>query len=422
MLNKMKIGFIALIFVISFIAFSGCVENDDQAIDDVEKTTQVKIGTLLSITGDLAPYGGPMQDAATLAIEEVNENGGLLGSQVTLISEDSQTSEIAAVDGANKLVKINKVPAIIGAAGSSISLAFIEITTKNNVVQISPSNTAPDFTTYDDNDFYFRTCPSDALQGKAMAILAMDENYTTASTLVLNNAYGVGFEKVFVAEFESMGGKILDRVKYDPAATIFDSEIELASKNNPDVIILISYPETGSLILKSAYQKGAMDDTEWLLSEGLKDEGLAESVGKDTKGNYIIAGFKGTAPDPTVTGPAYQTFNDAYMAKYGIETTTFTANTYDAAAVIALAIEKAGSVDGIAIRDNIRAVANPPGVEVTDIGEGLMLIREGKEINYQGASGDVNFDVNGDITTAYYAKWQIAEDGSVEWGDSIDLE
>ena len=422
MLNKMKIGFIALIFVISFIAFSGCVENDDQAIDDVEKTTQVKIGTLLSITGDLAPYGGPMQDAATLAIEEVNENGGLLGSQVTLISEDSQTSEIAAVDGANKLVKINKVPAIIGAAGSSISLAFIEITTKNNVVQISPSNTAPDFTTYDDNDFYFRTCPSDALQGKAMAILAMDENYTTASTLVLNNAYGVGFEKVFVAEFESMGGKILDRVKYDPAATIFDSEIELASKNNPDVIILISYPETGSLILKSAYQKGAMDDTEWLLSEGLKDEGLAESVGKDTKGNYIIAGFKGTAPDPTVTGPAYQTFNDAYMAKYGIETTTFTANTYDAAAVIALAIEKAGSVDGIAIRDNIRAVANPPGVEVTDIGEGLMLIREGKEINYQGASGDVNFDDNGDITTAYYAKWQIAEDGSVEWGDSIYLE
>lgn len=415
MSNKMKIGFIALIFIISIIAFSGCVENDDQA------KTDVKIGTLLSITGDLAPYGGPMQDAVKLAIEEVNENGGLLGSHVTLINEDSQTSEIAAVDGANKLVKINKVPAIIGAAGSSISLSFIEITTKNHVVQISPSNTAPDFTTYADNDFYFRTCPSDALQGKAMAILAMDENYTTASTLVLNNAYGVGFEKVFIEEFESMGGKVLDRIKYDPQATIFNSEIEQASKNNPDVIILISYPETGSLILKAAYEKGVMDDTEWLLSEGLKDEGLAESVGKDAQGNYIIAGFKGTAPDPTVTGPAYQTFNNAYMAKYGTDSTTFTANAYDAAAVIALAIEKAGSVDGTAIRDNIRVVANPPGVEVTDIGKGLMLIREGKEINYQGASGDINFDDNGDITTAYYAKWQVAENGSVEWGDSIDL-
>ncbi|MDF1557584.1 MAG: ABC transporter substrate-binding protein [ANME-2 cluster archaeon] len=405
-------GLIAIMFIIAIISFSGCTAPEDEG---------AKIGTLLSITGDLAPYGGPMQKAAILAIEEVNANGGLLGKPVTLINEDSQTSEIAAVDGANKLVNINKVPAIIGAAGSSISLSFIKITTGNNVVQISPSNTAPDFTTYEDNDFYFRTCPSDALQGKAMALLAIEENYTTASTLVLNNAYGVGFEKVFVEEFEKMGGKVLERVKYDPQASTFNSEIEEAAQGNPDVIILISYPETGSLILKAAYEKGVMDNTEWLLSEGLKDETLAGSVGKDTQGNYIIAGFKGTAPDPTVTGPAYETFNDAYMAKYGTQTTTFTANTYDAAAIIALAIEKAGSADGTAIRDNIRAVANPPGVEVTDIGEGLRLIREGTDINYQGASGDVNFDDNGDITTAYYAKWQVADDGSVVWGESIDL-
>jgi len=413
-------GLIAIMFIVAIVTFSGC--TDTTADTDTVEQEEVKIGTLLSITGDLSAYGGPMENAAKLAIEEVNANGGLLGTQVTMINEDSQTSEIAAVDGANKLVKIDKVPAIIGAAGSGISMAIIDITTGNNVVQISPSNTAPDFTTYEDNDFYFRTCPSDALQGKAMAILAVDEGYTTASTLVLNNAYGVGFETVFVEEFENMGGEILDRVKYDPQASMFNSEVEQAVKNEPEVIILISYPETGSLILKAAYEKGAMDNTEWLLSEGLKDETLAETAGKDVNGNYIIAGFKGTAPDPTVTGPAYQTFNDAYMAKYGTETTTFTANSYDAAAVIALAIEKAGSANGTAIRDNIRAVANPPGVEVTDIAEGLRLIREGTDINYQGASGDVNFDENGDITTAYYAKWQVADNGSVEWGESIDLE
>jgi neutral amino acid transport system substrate-binding protein len=346
----------------------------------------------------------------------------LLGTQVTMINEDSQTSEIAAVDAANKLVKVNKVPAIIGATGSGISMAIIDITTGNNVVQISPSNTGLDFTDLEDNDFYFRTCPSDAIQAKAMTKLAMAENYTTASTLVINNAYGVGFEKAFVEEFESMGGQILDKVKYDPLATIFNSEIEQATGNDPDVIILVAYPETGSLILKAAYEKGAMDNSNWLLSEGLKAESLAESVGKDVDGNYIIAGFKGTAPDPRVAEAAYQTFNDAYVAKYGTETTTFTVNAYDAAAVIALAIEKAGSADGTAIRDNIRAVANPPGVEVTDIGEGLRLIREGTDINYQGASGDVNFDENGDIATAHYAKWQVADNGSVEWGESIDLE
>ncbi|KAF5422707.1 MAG: branched-chain amino acid transport system substrate-binding protein [Candidatus Methanocomedens sp.] len=420
MLKSHAKGLIAIMFIVAIVTFSGC--TDTTADTDTVEQEEVKIGTLLSITGDLSAYGGPMENAAKLAIEEVNANGGLLGTQVTMINEDSQTSEIAAVDGANKLVKIDKVPAIIGAAGSGISMAIIDITTGNNVVQISPSNTAPDFTTYEDNDFYFRTCPSDALQGKAMAILAVDEGYTTASTLVLNNAYGVGFETVFVEEFENMGGEILDRVKYDPQASMFNSEVEQAVKNEPEVIILISYPETGSLILKAAYEKGAMDNTEWLLSEGLKDETLAETAGKDVNGNYIIAGFKGTAPDPTVTGPAYQTFNDAYMAKYGTETTTFTANSYDAAAVIALAIEKAGSANGTAIRDNIRAVANPPGVEVTDIAEGLRLIREGTDINYQGASGDVNFDENGDITTAYYAKWQVADNGSVEWGESIDLE
>jgi branched-chain amino acid transport system substrate-binding protein/neutral amino acid transport system substrate-binding protein len=423
MLKSHAKGLIAIMFIVAIVTFSGCTDTTDADTDtDTVEQEEVKIGTLLSITGDLSPYGGPMENAAKLAIEEVNANGGLLGTQVTMINEDSQTSEIAAVDGANKLVKIDKVPAIIGAAGSGISMAIIDITTGNNVVQISPSNTAPDFTTYEDNDFYFRTVPSDALQGKAMAILAVDEGYTTASTLVLNNAYGVGFEKVFVEEFENMGGEILDRVKYDPQASMFNSEVEQAVKNEPEVIILISYPETGSLVLKAAYEKGAMDNTKWLLSEGLKDETLAETAGKDVDGNYIIAGFKGTAPDPRVTGPAYDTFNDAYVAKYGTETTTFTVNTYDAAAVIALAIEKAGSANGTAIRDNIRAVANPPGVEVTDIAEGLRLIREGTDINYQGASGDVNFDENGDITTAYYAKWQVADNGSVEWGESIDLE
>lgn len=417
------IKLITMIFIVAIVSFSGCTEKEDGTT--VEDETAVEgeaiIGTLLPITGDLAQFGGPMENAAKLAIDEVNANGGLLGSEVSLINEDSQTSEIAGVDGANKLVKVNKVPALIGAAGSGVSLAIIDITTGNNVVQISPSNTGTDFTTYADNDFYFRTCPSDALQGKAMAILAVNENYTNASTLVLKNAYGVGFEEIFVEEFEKLGGQIIGRVKYDPQATTFDSEIAKANANNPDVIVLISYPETGSLILKAAYQKGVLDNTDWLLSEGLKDNSLAEMVGKDVDGNYIIEGLKGTAPDPREAGPAYENFKNALVSAYGAEPTTFTANTYDAAAIIALAIESAESADGTAIRDNIRTVANPPGEEVTNISRGLELIREGKEINYQGASGDINFDENGDITTAYYAAWSVGTNGSVVWGNNIDI-
>jgi len=407
--------FIAIISIIAIISFSGCAGPEE------EEKEEVKIGTILSITGDLAQFGGPMENAAKLAIDEVNENGGLLGREVSLICEDSQTSEIAAVNAANKLVNVNKVSAIIGAAGSGVSLAFIDITTGNSVIQISPSNTGTDFTTYADNDFYFRTCPSDALQGKAMAKLVIQQNYSCASTLIINNAYGIGFEEVFVREFENLGGEIKDRVKYDPQATTFNSEILKANENDPEVIILIAYPETGSLILKAAYENGIMDNTDWLLSEGVKDDSLAEMVGKDVQGNYIVEGFKGTAPDPRTAGPAYENFKDTFVSKYGTEPTTFTANTYDAATVIALAIEKAQSVDGTAIRDCIRDVANPPGEEVTDIGKGLELIREGKDINYQGASGDMTFDDNGDISTGYYALWYVGTNGSVVWGEAIDI-
>ncbi|MFV9677046.1 MAG: ABC transporter substrate-binding protein, partial [Methanosarcinales archaeon] len=284
---------------------------------------EVKIGIMQALTGDLSTYGGPMTDAAKLAIKEVNENGGVLGVDITAIVEDTQTSENSAVDAANKLVKVDKVPAIIGTTSSGPSMAIIDITTGNGVIQISSSNTAPDFSTYEDKDLYFRTCPSDTLQGKAMAKLAINEGYTTASTLVLNNPYGVGFEAVFKDEFESLGGTVLESVKYDPAGTIFDSEVMKACKPEPDFVMLCSYPETGSVVLKAAYEKGYMDDIDWLLSEGLRDETLAELVGKDEAGNYIVTGLNGTTPDPRVAGPAYESFKAEYEAEYDKEVTTY---------------------------------------------------------------------------------------------------
>jgi PGF-CTERM protein len=391
-------------------------------IGTVGAVEEVKIGVMQALTGDLGTYGQPMTDGMRLAIKEVNENGGVLGGKtLVLIIEDTQTSEVHAVDAANKLVKVDKVPVIIGTTGSGPSMAIIDITTGNGVLQISSSNTGPDFTTYPDNDLYFRTCPSDALQGRAMARLAVKEGYKTASTLVLNNPYGVGFEKVFVEEFEALGGTVLESVRYDPAATTFDSEVEKACKSKPDFVMLCSYPQTGSVILKTAYEKGYMEDIDWLLSEGLRDETLAGMVGKDVAGNYIIAGFKGTTPDPRAAGPSYETFKQNYIAEYGREPTTYCSNSYDAAAVVALAIEKAGKAEGTAIRDSIRDIANPPGEEVSDIGEALRLIREGKEINYQGASGEITFDENGDVF-GVYCEFTVADDGSVKLGEAIPLE
>ena len=403
----------AMVFLLLILLISGTAVG---AAEDKE----VKIGVLQALTGDLGTYGGPMTDAIKLAIKEVNENGGVLGTNITLIIEDTQTSEVSAVDAANKLVKVDKVPVIIGTTSSGPGKAIIDITTGNGVLQISSSNTGVEFTSLDRKDLYFRTCPSDALQGKAMAKLAIQEGYRNASTLVLNNPYGIGFEDVFKKEFEALGGTVLESVRYDPAGTIFDSEVERACRSKPDFVMLCAYPQTGSTIIKTAYEKGYMEDIDWLLSEGLRDETFPDMVGKDTAGNYIVAGLKGTTPDPRVGGPAYDTFKARYKAEYGKDVTTYCSNSYDAAAVVALAIEKAGKATGVAIRDALRDIANPPGVEVTDIGEALRLIRNGTDINYQGASGEINFDENGDVL-GNYCEWSFTENGSIALGKSIEL-
>jgi neutral amino acid transport system substrate-binding protein len=254
-----------------------------------------------------------------------------------------------------------------------------------------------------------------------MAKLTYNSGYANASTLVFNNSYGVGFEEVFKDKFEKRGGTVTNRVRYDSCGAPFNLEIDEVSAGDPDAIVLIGYSDTGSMILKTAYDKGVMDATDWLLSEWMRTDELAEMVGNDTEGNYIVANFTGITPDPRATGPAHDDFAAAYEAEYGREPAVFCSNAYDAAVIIALAIEKSGSTDGTAIRDAIHDVANAPSVEVSDIGTALALIRNGTEINYQGASGNITVDDAGDVPGAY-CQWQISDDGSVMMGEAIPIE
>ncbi len=408
----MRMGryFVAIALILA-VFLSGCVEEGEDKEAAITEG-DIKIGVMQSLTGDLGSYGGPMSDAIKLAAKEINDNGGLLGRKLVLLIEDDQTNNVAAVDAANKLVKVDRVPAIVGATGSGQSMSVIDITTGSGVLQISSSNTGTDFTNYDDGDLYFRTAPSDALQGSAMAKLAQERGYKTTSTIVINNPYGVGFEDVFVKAFEADGGKVLEKVRYDPSQTVFDSEVQRIAEGKPEFIMMVSYPETGSLILRTAYEKGVLKSIPWLLSEGLKADNLAGLVGNDAEGNYIAAGLQGLAPDQDAGGKAYEAFKSLYQAEYGKEPAIYCTNSYDALAVVALAIEQAKNATGRDIADNIRSVANPPGTEVSDLGEALSLIREGKDINYQGTSGDITFDENGDVSGSF-TLWTIADNGSI---------
>ena len=199
---RLKSHFIFLALILA-VFISGCAEKaDDKGGVVTERATNVSaesgaapaegninIGVLQSLTGDLGAYGGSMSDAMKLAAKQINDNGGLLGKKLVLLVEDDQTNNVAAVDAANKLVKVDRVPVIVGDTGSGQSMSIIDITTNSGVLQISSSNTGTEFTTYKDNDLYFRTAPSDTLQGSAMANLAKERGYKTVSTIVINNPY-----------------------------------------------------------------------------------------------------------------------------------------------------------------------------------------------------------------------------------------
>ncbi|MBI4782584.1 MAG: ABC transporter substrate-binding protein [Oscillatoriophycideae cyanobacterium NC_groundwater_1537_Pr4_S-0.65um_50_18] len=385
----------------------------------------LKLGTLLPITGDLAQYGTTMQDSADLLIQTVNACQGALGKPVELVSEDDQTSPTAGAAGMTKLVEVDKVAGVIGAAGSAVSMAAVDIAVRNQVVQISPSSTSPDFTARaqkgDFKGFWFRTAPPDTFQGDALAQLAKQQGFQNVAILAINNDYGNGLIQSFVPAFKGQGGAVVNEsspTKYAPDATTFDSELSAAFSGEPDAVLLIAYPETGSLVLKAAFEQGLLSGkTKILLSDGMKTDKLAELVGK-ADGKFIAAGVVGTAPG--AGGPAIAQFTTAYKTQFKRDPNVYDPNTYDAAAVLVLAAEAAKANTGAAVKDKIGEVANAPGEAVSDVCKALELVRQGQDIDYQGASGMIDFNAQGDVVGVYDV-WTIADDGKLQVTSKIDV-
>ncbi|MEP0872158.1 ABC transporter substrate-binding protein [Trichocoleus desertorum AS-A10] len=382
-----------------------------------QSSNGLKLGTLLPITGDLAQYGSPMQDSAQLLVKTVNNCGGVLGQPVELISEDDQTEPAAGASAMTKLAEVDRVAGVVGGASSAVSSAAVDIAVRNQVTQISPASTSPVFTERAKNGdfqgFWFRTAPPDTFQGQALAKLAKDQGFQTVAILAINNDYGNGLVASFIPAFEALGGKVVSGqpTRYPPDAATFESEVGAAFSSNPDAVLLITYPETGSLILKSAYQQGLLNKkTKVLATDGLKDPAIANLAGKNQAGKFIASGLIGTAA--SAGGPAIAAFRQLYDAEYKRQPSVYDPNTWDATALMVLAAESAKAATGPAVKDKIREVASAPGQEVTDICQALDLVRQGKDVNYQGASGTLELDAQGDVVGTYDI-WTIQENGEL---------
>ncbi len=356
----------------------------------------VKIGSLMDLTGELGEFGGPMDQAVRLAAEHVNAAGGVLdGRMIEILTEDGATSDVISVDAARKLVNVEGVSALVGPLSSGITLAIANaVTVPNQVPQISPSATAPSLTLLEDDDFVFRTAPSDAFQGVVLADLAQELGYQNAAVLFVNNAYGQGLADQFTESFEGLGGQVT-AVAHESGQPSYASELAQATANGPDVLVAISYPVSAGVYIREAIDSGAADT--FLFVDGSRSEDLIAAVGAED-----LEGAHGTAPG-AIDNEGTQRF-DAEYAEYSGETGIFLRESYDAAVLFALAVEAAGSDDPVAVRDALRAVSGGPGAEIgpgaAEIARALELLRSGEEINYQGASGPVDLDGNGDVSGA----------------------
>lgn len=369
---------------------------------------KVKIGALIPMTGDLQAYGVSSLTGIKLAVEQINEDGGLLGGELVIKIGDTQTKPQAGIDAAQKLTSIENVFGIVGALSSGVSIPVAQsVTSGMGVPQVSPASTSPVITGLADKDFMFRSVPSDAFQGVALAQVVSEAGYENMAALYVNNDYGEGLAESFKKAFEKTGGKISNLLAYEPGNASYRGELARAASGDAEALLLIGYPENGVTILRQALEEGYFRN--FVYTDGLKAPEIIKALGAE----YLNGSF-GTAPQAMKDTDSAKLYDTAYKERFGeAPPKPFIDTSYDAAFVLALAAEKAGSDDGRAVRDKLREVANPPG-EVILPGEwdkAKKLIAEGKDIQYKGASGSIDFDDAGDVSGTF-AHWKI-ENGEI---------
>ena len=361
------------------------------------KNTQLKIGTLLPATGSLAYLGPPEFAGVDLAVKEIDAAGGVLGQPVVNEYGDSGDTEtdIASQTVDSHLAK--GVQAIIGAASSGVTFTVIDKITSNGVLQISPANTAPSLTDYPDNGLYFRTAPSDALQGAVQASNAIDNGFTSGATIARKDPYGEGLQNAFIADFEAGGGTITTALTYDPTAASFEAEVAEIAAGNPEFVQVVGFDESTKLIQEMIKQGVGPQDVQIYLADGNLSATAFKDFPKDT-----MTGVIGTVPtgDPSVDVEAF----NGKLLEQDPELTDFAygAQAYDATILVALAAEYAGCADGTAMAAAMPMIANADagGEACGTYADCLAIIQAGGQPDYNGVTGPLDFNEYGDPKSA----------------------
>src|SRR6185437_5627436 len=353
----------------------------------------VKLGFLGGFTGPIESLTPPIFNGAKLAVEEINAQGGILGGKLTIESADGACDSTAAANAADKLINSSQVTAIVGGLCTGETIGGFNGSGKpGNVVFVSPASSAPALTTLDDNDLVFRTTPSDALQGVKMASLLISKGIKDVVVTYVNNDYGKGLNDSFAAAYKADGGTIKADVSHEDSKADYRAELgQLSGAGSTNLVILAYANSSGHTILQQAVEAG--DFKAFFGGDGMVGDALTKGI--DPAAVKGLIATRAGAP----SGAGTDAFN-ALAKAGGIDPTgTYVPQAYDAAFMLALAIEKNGSAKRDGLSTALRAIASGKGDAILpgQWKEAVADIKAGKDIHYSGAGGDLTFDKAGDV-------------------------
>jgi branched-chain amino acid transport system substrate-binding protein len=360
----------------------------------------LKVGYVLPETGQLAFLGPPQIQGTKMAIAQINAAGGVLGKQVPpVVTGDEAGDQAVAQQSADRVLAAD-VQAIVGAAASGMTLAIIDKVTGAKVVECSASNTAPTFTKYDDNGYYFRTAPSDVLQGPVLADTIVGDGHSNVAIVARADDYGRGLANATARSLREAGATVALNSTYDPNTTNFEAVVQRVVNARPDAVAVIAFEE-GTQILKALIEAGyGPEDVAVYGADGLRSEELAKLVAP--KNPSVIAGMKGTAP-ASAENPRFTAALKAFDPK--LKELQYAPQAFDCMTIIGLAVQQANSNNPEIFKNDMIPVTKG-GTKCTAFADCKRLINNGTDIDYQGVSGPVDLipaGEPGEVTIEVYS-------------------
>ena len=358
----------------------------------------IKMGIILGFTGPIESLTPAMAASAELAFKEASDSGSLLGGKkISVERADSTCVDSAAATAAAEGLVSNGVVAIMGADCSGVTGAIAtNVAVPNGVVMISPSATSPGLTDLKDNGYFFRTAPSDARGGQILADITKDRKIKSVAITYTNNDYGKGLADVYAAAVKAHGIKVTTSAAHEDGKADYSAEVATLASAGGDAVAVIGYLDQGGKgIIQGSLDSGAFDT--FILSDGMIGDSLTDTFGKSLNKSF------GSLPGSTGKGAGV--FTKVAKAA-GIDSSgPYTGESYDAAALITLAMQAGGKADRATIQKNVMSVANAPGKKIYpgELKKALDLLAKGKDINYEGATG-VEFTEVGEAFGSFLEK------------------